>query len=52
MIVFNNFGHTYLSNPVNEDPIVWLDSSDINSYTLTDSNNPELVINGDFSRWG
>ena len=49
MIVFNNFGHTYLSNPVNEEPIVWLDSSDSDSYVL---GSPELIKNGDFSSGG
>ena len=43
MIPFNNLGHFFSGLG---EPIVWLDSSDSNSYVLE---NPELVTNGDFS---
>ena len=35
MIIFNNAGHSFVSAPVSEDPIVWVDASDISTYTLS-----------------
>ena len=46
MIPFNNLGHCFSGLG---EPIVWLDSSDSDSYTLTGYSSPELVTNGDFS---
>ena len=44
MIPYHIYGHSKGDNY--SEPIVWLDSSDTDSYVL---NNPELVTNGDFS---
>ena len=44
MIPYHIYGHSKGDN--NSLPIVWLDSSDTDSYVL---NNPELVTNGDFT---
>ena len=51
MIPFNIFGHTNVFTSQSEDPIVWVDASDISTYTLgtaSDLGN-ELVVNGDFA---
>ena len=35
MIIFNNAGHSFVSAPVSQDPIVWIDAQDISIYTLS-----------------
>ena len=32
MIIFNNAGHCFVSAPVSQDPIVWIDAQDISTY--------------------
>ena len=51
MIIFNNAGHSFVSAPVSQDPIVWVDAQDISTYTLGSASGfgSELVVNGDFS---
>ena len=35
MIIFNNAGHCFVSAPVSQEPIVWVDAKDISTYTLS-----------------
>ena len=51
MIIFNNAGHCFVSAPVSQDPIVWVDAQDISTYTLGSASGlgNELIVNGDFA---
>ena len=35
MIIFNNLGHTFKAGSDDSEPIVWVDSSDTSTYTLS-----------------
>ena len=50
MIIFNNAGHCFVSAPVSQDPIVWVDASDISTYTL--SGNDVLTLDNKGSLGG
>ena len=46
MIPFNIFGHSNTAGDNNEDPIVWVDSSDSSSYTLSGNDVTALMNKG------
>ena len=51
MIPFNIIGHSKTAIEDNSEPIIWVDSSDNGSYTISGDEvlGNELVVNGDFS---
>ena len=46
MIIFNNLGHTFIDGEDDSKPIIWVDSSDTSTYTLSGNDVTSLLNKG------